>query len=176
MAINTCYNRVVLNSSSHNHNGIVQRSLCLLNELLSTTAQYKRTRLGLWTPSEYVVSFIVWILAMWSSSCVWISSTDAKMLMLLSLYLATLKIIGSQSACILFRAFSKLNSLLALTDTISKSAINGSRPILSTLRRVVPASGFKLRLAISLIFSQWRSRMPGLHSTEMTGIFFYLFN
>ena len=67
--------------------------------------------------------FIVWVLTMWSSSMAWISSTEDRIVKPVSLYLAVLKHIGSQSACILIMAFSKLNSLVAAADTTSNSAM-----------------------------------------------------
>jgi hypothetical protein len=52
----TSHNRVVLHGTADNHDGVVDGSLTLLNELLSTTAKDDGARLGLGASSEEVVS------------------------------------------------------------------------------------------------------------------------
>jgi len=41
------YNRVVLDGAAHNHDGVVERALRLLQELLGTTTQDQGARLGI---------------------------------------------------------------------------------------------------------------------------------
>lgn len=47
--------RVVLDGTAHNHNGIVQRALCFLNKLSSTATHDNGARLGLGAALEKVV-------------------------------------------------------------------------------------------------------------------------
>ena len=51
------HDRVVLDRAAHDHDGVVERALGLLDELLGAAAQYERARLGLRAAGEDVVAF-----------------------------------------------------------------------------------------------------------------------
>ena len=49
------HDSIILDGSPHNHDGIMQGALCLLNELLRSPSQYHGAGLSTWTAGEEVV-------------------------------------------------------------------------------------------------------------------------
>mmetsp|Transcript_2471 Transcript_2471/g.8791 ORF Transcript_2471/g.8791 Transcript_2471/m.8791 type:complete len:390 (-) Transcript_2471:1918-3087(-) len=114
---------------------------------------------------------MLWILTIWSSRIIWMSSKPTSVYVPVSLYALAWNSTPSQSTTILSSAFSRLFSFdaLVLTFCTSSSLSMIFRFIRSLTLKVKAGSALNDAPTISKIISQWRSFRAGLASSSTSG-------